>query len=432
MRARPGGLALVVPRERFELRCGARLVVSPRPGAPVTAVRVQVRGGPAFDPPGRGGLAFLTGRLVDQGTARYDEAQLAALIEPAGGNVGGDAHGAGGSISGDSWKLLLEVLAELAVRPRYPDHEFAVQQQRLLARLAVEQDDPRAQAAWRFRGLVYGKHWRGRPTHGTLASIAPLTAADLRAHHAAHWHARRAIIAVCGDVDPAAVRRQLDRLLGGWERGAPYTPPQPRFPSRAVRVDAFARAREQVHVYLGHLGVPRATPDFPALVVMDHILGTGPGFANRITRKLRDEQGLAYSVHADISSSAGRLPGTFLAYIGTAPEHVETAVRGFLKEMRAIRRSQVTPAELDMAKDYLLGSFALGYERAARRVSYLVNAELLEFEDDHLERLPEQYAAVTIDDVRRVARAHLFPDACCLAAGGPLKKSALRALLALP
>ena len=200
-------------------------------------------------------------------------------------------------------------------------------------------------------------------------------------------------------------------------------------PPRKVRLDTFRRQREQVHVYMGHLGVRRKDPDWASLAVMDHVLGTGPGFTNRLGRRLRDELGLAYSVSADIHSSAGVHPGTFTAYIGTSPENLGTALGGFHEEICRIRDEPIEAEELEIARSYLLGSFVLGFERASRRASFLVAAEAQGLPDDELERLPKAFAAVTVEDVQRVARTHLFPDSCCLSVAGPVTRSQVRAVL---
>ncbi len=420
---------LHLPRERFKLRCGARLVVSRRDGAPVTAVRVHVRGGLALDPAGREGRAYLAGMLADQGTSSHSESELAAILEPAGGEIGGDAAGLSGTIAGVDWKLLLEILCELLTSSNDPEEQVERQKGRLLSRLEAERVDPRAQGARRFRRLVYGDHWLGGAPYGTIESVTAIRAKDLRAHRQANWVASRATISICGDVDPKAVRRLLNKLLVDWKPGTAYEPQVPELPPRAVRVDTFTRKREQVHVYLGHLGIRRKDPDYATLAVMDHVLGTGPGFTNRISRRLRDELGLAYSVHADIHSSAGHHPGSFTAYIGTSPEHLATAVRGFMTEIHRIQDEPVGVEELEVAKSYLLGSFVLGFERASRRAGYMVASEVFKLPDDNLERLPREFAAVTPADVQRVAREHLHPDACCLSAAGPVSKRELTALL---
>ena len=415
----PARLAVELSLERHELSCGATLLVSPRRDAPVTAVQLHVRGGHALDPKGREGIAMLTGALADQGTERHSEQEIAALLESAGGSLSGDSSGLSGSIASSSWPLLVELLCEVATRPTYPVVQVRRQRQRLLDRLLLERDDPRVQGERLFRRLVYGNHWLGRPAQGSVESVRRVERRDLLAFHRANWVPQRALIAVCGDVDPERVRAMLERQLAGWKSGPPLDPPREGFPPIEPRTGTFEAKRAQVHVYLGHLGIRRNDPDYPALVVMDHVLGTGPGFTNRISMRLRDELGLAYTVHASIHSSAGVLPGVFSAYIGTSPEKVKTAIDGLRREIRRIQKDPVGADELRTAKDYLVGSFALSFQRASRRAGYMLSAERYGLPPDNLERLPRLFAAVTPADVRRVARAHLFPARACIATAGP-------------
>jgi zinc protease len=418
-----------LPVHRSQLSCGATLLVSPRPGAPVAAVQVHVRGGHSLDPEGREGTAYLAGRFVDQGTETHTEEEIAAALEPAGGALAGSSTGLVGHVAGADWKTLLELLVPCLTSPTYPREKIARQKKRVMDRLLVERDDPRTQGAWLFRRLVYGDHWVGRPDHGTLESVARIQRRHLVRHHERNWCGKRSVIAFCGDVDPEKVRRFLNRRLSGWNPGEDLPPVDRSFPERSPRADAFPAKRQQLHVFMGHLGVERRDPDYPALVVMDHVLGTGPGFTSRITRRLRDELGLAYTVHAAIHTSAGVLPGTFTAYIGTSPENLTTAVKGFQREIRRIQRELVSPEELDLAKSYLSGSFALGYERASRRVQAIVSAHRNALPDDHLQELVRSFGEVTAQDVRRVARAHLFPASSCLVVAGPVTRRGLAGLV---
>jgi len=418
-----------IPVERFALRCGAQLLVSPRPGASVCAVQVHLRGGNSLDPTGREGLALLTGRLVDQGTTESSEEELAARLENAGGSLGGGATGLSGQMANERWELLLETLCECLTTPTYPEEKIERQKQRLIDRLKVDLEDPRVQGAQLFRKLVYGSHWLGRPEHGEPATVGRIGRADLKRFHASNWCGKRALIAFCGEAPPAKVRRLLDARLADWRPGEELGPPDLDFPPRTPRVAAFPAERQQVHVFLGHLGITRTDPDYAALTVMDHVLGTGPGFTNRISRRLRDELGLAYTVSASISSSAGVLPGIFTAYIGTSPAHLATAVSGFLREIRRIQRELVPRDELALAKNYLTGSFVLGFERAARRVQTIVSAERNKLPDDHLSQLVRAFAAVTPEDVRRVAQKHLSAEEPCLVVAGPVKEKDVEKLL---
>ena len=419
-----------VPSQRFRLACGADLIVSRRKGAPVTAVQMHLRGGHSLDPVGLEGTAYLTGGLVDQGTLTHTEEQLADLLEPAGGHLSGDASGVSGTIAGDHTKLLLELFCQAITSPRYPKAKVERQKARLVERLTVMAEDPRSQSGKLFRRLVYGDHWLGRPAQGDALSVARIERKHLVRHHKQNWVASRALIAVSGDVQPKAVKQLLDRGLKDWKPGKPLGPIDEHFPEPGPRSGAFTADRNQVHVFLGHLGVKRSDPDYDALVLMDHVLGTGPGFTNRISRRLRDELGLAYTVHAAIHNSAGVLPGTFTAYIGTSPEHLTTATEGFLEEIRRIQAEPVTAEELDLAKSYLIGSLAMGFERASQRVSFLISADRYGLPKDHLETLPARFAAVTAEDVQRVARKHLWQDRCCLAVGGPVSEREVKRVLA--
>lgn len=430
LRRKHGDVPVIdLPVVRFELSCGAKLIVSPRAGAPVTAVEVHMRGGPSMDTEGFEGTSFLTGGLLDQGTRRRDEQGIAELMEPAGGSISGDASGLHATIVSKEWKLLLSMIAELIVEPTFPKQQVERQKERLLHRLAVEREDPRVQGALGLRRLVYGDHWLGRPAYGTFESISLIEPRHLRAQHKKNWVGSRCLIAISGDVEPQAVMRFLERALRDWNPGRPLRPAPPELPPRAVRTKLFKAERQQVHVHLGHLGIKRADPDYAALVVMDHVLGMGPGFTNRLSRILRDEQGLAYTVSASISSSAGLMPGVFNAYIGCAPEMVGTAVAGFLTEMRRLQTELVPVPELEVARNYLLGSFPREFERASRRAGYLVTAEVFGLADDNLRELPKAFAAVTPEEVQHVARKHLFPDACCLSVSGPMKAADVKQLL---
>jgi len=419
-----------LPVERFQLACGARLLVSPRKGASVCAVQVHVRGGNSLDPAERLGLAHLTGRLLDQGTKKSSEEELAARLENAGGSLAGGATGLSGQVANERWEMLLDTLCECLTSPTYPADKVERQKQRLIDRLRLDQDDPRVQGAQLFRELVYGTHWLGRPEHGEPETVARIARADLVRFHAREWCAQRMLIAFCGDVEPARVKRLFDARLARFPAGRPLGPVNLDFPPRAPRAGAFAAERQQAHVFLGHLGITRSDPDYAALTVMDHVLGTGPGFTNRVARILRDELGLAYTVHASIGSSAGVLPGTFTAYIGTSPKNLTTSLAGFRREILRIQQELVPADELALAKNYLTGSFALGFERAGRRVQTVISAERNNLPDDHLARLLTAIAAVTAADVRAAAQKHLYPRQSCLAVAGPVTRVAVMKLLA--
>ncbi len=184
-------------------------------------------------------------------------------------------------------------------------------------------------------------------------------------------------------------------------------------------------------MFFGHLGIRRTDPDYYAIQVLDTILG-GAGLTSRIPRKLRDEQGLAYTTFASLAGSAGINPGKFVAYIGTSPENVERAISGFVEEVDRIIVEPVGSEELAAAQAYLTGSFVFGFETNAQIARFLINAEVFGLGFDYVEQYPKYIAAVDAAQITRVAAEHLSTTSYTLVIAGPDDDPGLRRLGAAP
>jgi zinc protease len=361
---------------------------------------------------GRGehGLANLVGDCLDEGSKRHSALELAAELDRIGGTLEGNTSGASVQCPAESARRAVDLMMEVATIPAFRQREVRRVQQEILQEIRTDEDDPRAVASQRLFKAIYGRHPYGRPAHGTRRSVAAFTPADLRRFHR-HFVPTGGYLAAAG---PAAVEKTLDlleraaRAMVG--RRAPRPPlPAPELPAETID-EHIPMAREQVHVYAGHIGIRRTHPDFYALSVMDHILGTGPGFTSRISRRLRDEQGLCYSVDAAISRSAREEPGCYVAYIGTSPEHRQRAIDGFVAEMKRMRKVPPSEEELRDVQDYLTGSFVWQLERNANLARYAIRVKRFDLGFDYLQRYPDLIRSVTREEVLRVAREHLHPD----------------------
>ena len=94
---------------------------------------------------------------------------------------------------------------------------------------------------------------------------------------------------------------------------------------------------------MGHVGIRRDNPDYYKLLVMDYVLGTGPGFTDRLSARLRDREGLAYTVHGEHHWSADLEPGVFTCYIGTDTDNFDRVKKEFLEELNRIRDTKPKP-----------------------------------------------------------------------------------------
>jgi zinc protease len=412
--------ALALGLERRVLGNGMTLLACRTTVAPTLAVAASFEITQEHEPPELAGIGSLIGETLDEGTERWTGQELAELVEGVGGSLRTSGGGAAVQVAAEDAKLAVDILEQVVRRPTFPATGVRRAKDLTIADIKADLDDPRTVASQHFRAMVYGSHPYGRPAKGSIESVRRITPAALRRFHGRWFRPSNCIAVAVGDVEPQAILDLLEHKLHGW-RGATEEPPgqpMPAPPARAVaRHVVYERA--QVQVYLGHLGITRADPDFYALLVMDHILGSGPGFTSRITKKLRDEQGLCYAVGAGITSSAGKKPGLFSAYIGTSPGQEQTAIDGFLREMHAIRAEPPTAGELADVKAYLTGSFVWALERNANLAGFLLRAERFALGDDYAERFPRLIEAVDAETVREAAARHLDPEHYYLVTLGP-------------
>lgn len=401
------------------LESGLTLLAVRNPGVATFAcvASLDIRAGD--EPEDRCGLANLVGECLDEGTAEHDALALAAAVESIGGALEGNQRGGSVQCPAEKQRDGIGLLREILLQPSFAGREVRRVQGEIQTEITADDEDPRVVARRRYHKEVYGRHPLGRPSTGTVKSVGKLRPKDLR-----HWHGKFFVpaggfVAAAGPDEPQRMLEHLAKVFAGFRGKTPAHAEAPAVPMPPEPRDLhLPMAREQVHVFLGHPGIRRVHPDFYVLSVMDHILGTGPGFTSRCARKLRDEMGLCYSVTAGITPSAGEEPGTFTAYIGTSPEHRQAAIDGFLDEIRRIRTTLPSAQELQDVKDYLTGSFVFALERNSNLAAYAIRARRFELGFDYLHRYPHLIAAVTAEQVRDAAEQHLHPESMIAVSAG--------------
>lgn len=397
--------------EELQLDSGLTLLAVQNPGVSTFACAISLDVRPGDEPDDRCGLANLVGDTLDEGTKLHDALGFATAVESIGGAFEGNSRGGLIQCPIEAQKAGVDLLREAVLHPTFPGQEVRRVQGEVLTEILADEDDPRSVAGRRFRAEVYGEHPLGRPPQGTRVSVADLKPKHLRAFHDEYFRPANGYVAASGPDTPARMLAMLKKAFAGFRGKAPkHVDPAPAVLPPKSRDVHVPMAREQVHVYLGHVGVRRTHPDFYALSVMDHVLGTGPGFTSRTSKKLRDEQGLCYSVSAGITPSAGEEPGMFTAYIGTSPEHRQKAIDGFFAEIERIRKEPVLREEIEDVVAYLTGSFAFGLERNSNLAGYAIRAKRYGLGFDFLHHYPEIVRGITAEHVLAAAEAHLHPE----------------------
>ncbi|HJZ68718.1 MAG TPA: pitrilysin family protein, partial [Blastocatellia bacterium] len=331
-------------------------------------------------------------------------------------------------LSGASLALLskdldlgLDVTSDVLMNATFPEYKVREAVDRRVAQIKARLDVPRTQASDVFNELVFAGTPQHRPPIGYESTVATLTRSDVDDFYRRFYSPDNTILALVGDIDKDVVQDKLEATFGRWERAAQVTTAAvPRPQRQTFPIERFVAApKEQANIIVGHVGVERNNRDYYALVVMDTILGSSPGFTSRIPRILRDELGLAYTTFSNITSSAGLDPGRFIAYIGTAPENVSRAIAGLKTEIVRIVEEGVTLEELEVAKSYLTGSFVFRFQKNTQVAEFLIECEIYNLGFDFAERYPELIRAVTVEEVTRVSREYIDPRNLTTVVVGP-------------
>jgi zinc protease len=412
--------------ERVELPNGLVLLLSENHSVPSVSINAIVRAGSRYEADDKAGLASLVGELLDAGTATRSSKQIAETVEATGGQLAsfGDYQASGVVVIllSEDAPLGLEVASDMLINPAFPEDKVQQYVDRRVAQIKARLDVPRTLASDLFNEIVFEGTPLHRPPVGYEQSVKTITASDVRDFYRRYYAPDNTMLAVVGDIDKSEIKTKVLATFGKWERTsrfeAPQVPKAHRQTSPAEKVVNVPK--EQVNIVIGHVGIERRNPDYYALLVMDTILGSSPGFTSRIPRILRDEQGLAYSTFSNITPSAGLDPGRFIAYIGTGPENLDRAINGLRGEITRIVEAGVTEEELDIAKSYLTGSFVFRFQKNSQVAEFLIEAEVYGLGFDYLDRFPELIRAVTVEDVNRVARSYIDPQNLTTVIVGPV------------
>ncbi len=401
--------------QREVLPNGVVLLVSERRALPIVAVNAYVRAGGVLDPPGAGGLAHLTASLLTRGTARRSGAEIDRAIESVGGSLGSGGGRDGASVSlgvlARDLPLGLDLLAEALTEPTFPEDEVKRKIGDVQAALQSAESDPETVAGRALAPLLYPGHPYARPASGTVASVGGLDRDQVARFHRVHYRPDVTIVSVVGDVSAAEVRAGLAARLGGWRPPATVRPITPvAAPTAPPEVRLLTRELTQTTVYLGRPAIRQADPDYPALVVAAYVLGGGS--TSRLYTHVREERGLAYSVGASVG--AARHGAAVIVSLQTRNQSADEAVRLVRETMRRMGEAEVSAAELDLAKAYLVGSYALRTDTTSKVAGLIASLEELGLSLDYPERYRQRIAAVTAADVRRAAARYLDPDSYSL------------------
>ena len=401
------------PVDRTELSPGFTLDVVRLPRLPVVTAVLVLPAGEDTLPEARAGIAVLAGDALEGGTASRSGVELAEALESLGADLdvgtGWDATTVSLSCLADHLPEALGLLAEMILEPAFPEDEVARMLEQQRARVRQRAMDPASMAGDAFAREVFapGEPY-ARPLLGTPESLAGVDAATLRGYAEGFYRPGGGGLVVAGDVDPGEVEALARRLLAGWDGKTPdRSPPEGAPRSRSRRVVVVDRpGAVQSELRIGHVGVPRDTPDHETLQVATAILGGT--FSSRLNLNLRERHGFTYGVRARNAYRRG--PGAFS--ISTAVDTAVTAraVDEAVREVEAYVAQGPTEEEVASVRDYLAGIFPLRLETTGQVAGRVAELLVYGLPADTWAGHRDRIRAVTPEAAHEAARRLIRPD----------------------
>lgn len=406
------------------LENGMRLVVSERHDLPKVVISLLLKSGSSSDPLSKSGVAWMTTRMMTEGTKFRSTLQIQAELDQLGASLGSITESEKGHLTLEMLKGNLkpsfQLLADLVLNSNFPADELERQRQQRLDNILQEKSSPSATARRVFRSVLFGdRHPFGLQIAGNESSVGAITRKELIDFHRIYWKPSNAVLLFAGDIRMSEAIQLVNDDLSSWED---LEVPQVFLPevSPPQGIHIFLVDRQdapQSQIRIGSTGPARKTVDYYAIELMNAVLGGS--FTSRLNLNLREDKGYTYG--ASTGFAYGRETGFWTG--GTAVQTLVTtqALIELRKEVSAIRRATpITNAELTLAKQNLVRGFAQRFETLGRLVDQMSEVFAYDLSVKTIASYPEAIDSVGLAEVQAAAEKYLKDDELVIVVVGDL------------
>lgn len=394
---------------------GIRVLVVRNTELPTVAIRLLIDRKPILEGDAAG-IVNIVGEVMKCGTATRTKDEIDESIDLLGGSLGAGGTALYASGLSRHAEKLLEILADITMHPSFPKDELEKVVMQTQSGLKARKMEPNSIVEVVRKKVLYGD---GHP-YGeveTDETIGKITREKCLAIYDTYFKPDRAIIAVVGDVEKNAVVGLVEKYFGAWKKGALPTASFPDVQPLATRQVALVDRPSAVQsvIRVAHtVNLQRTSPDVMPVSVMNRILGGGS--ADRLFMNLREKHSFTYGAYS--SMGPDELIGAFTASTSVRNSVTDSAITEILSEMKRIRDEDISAQELEQAKNALGGGFVASLEVPRSIASYAIDIERYGLPKDYYKTYLKRLSAVTVPDVRRVARQYLDPDRVLVAVVG--------------
>jgi predicted Zn-dependent peptidase len=406
--------------DRQTLPNGLRVLTATMPQAQSVSCFVMLAAGSRYETRESSGIAHFAEHMFFKGTERRPTARdIAGEVDAIGGEfnafTGKEYTGYYVRCAAEHRDVALDVIVDMLRHSKFDAAEIDREKGVIIEEMNMYFDTPRDFVDGVYEGLVYGDHPLGWDIIGRKETVQGATRDSFLDYLEQWYKPSRMVVGVGGRTGDDLVEH-IAELVGDLE-DAPTGAPLPALAAAetGARVKVHTKASDQAHICLGVRSRPIADPDRYVLMVLSTVLGGG--MSSRLFTEVRERRGLAYYVFA--ANHAYTDAGSLYAQAGVDIERIDEAVETIAAELRTIAADAVPPDELDKAKSFAKGRFALQIESPHGLIMFGLRREVLEGRAPEPDEVIAGIDAVTAEDVQRVARDLIDGDALRLAVIGP-------------
>ena len=378
---------------------------------PLIAIRFAFRGGASQDDAGKEGLAYFVTAMMDEGAgdlnaiAFQERAQELAMRMDF--DAGRDVMLGNVQTLTANKDEVFDLVRLAMTKPRFDEDAVDRVRAQILAGLKFDENDPETVASLAWDRLAFQNHPYGRPIKGTMQSITGITREDLKTYVNRVFARDKLVISVVGDIDAETLGKALDQLFGDLPLHSELASVADANPPLGPTREIIEMDIPQSVAQFGHRGIPRKDDDFIPAYVLNYIIGGG-GFSSRLMEEVREKRGLAYSVYSNLYSyQHGPI---FVGSVATKNEAVGQSLDVIESELKRLADQGPTAEELKNAKSYLTGAYALRFESSSSIANQLLWIQIEELGIDYVNQRNKLVEAVTLDDIKRVAKRLIEAD----------------------
>ncbi|HHZ17009.1 MAG TPA: insulinase family protein [Clostridia bacterium] len=412
-----------------QLENGVRILTEKVPGVRSVSLGVWVGAGSRHENEDNAGISHYIEHMLFKGTEKRSATDIAEALDSVGGQLNAfttkeytcyytktlDEH----------FDLALDVLADMFFNSQFAEKALEKERSVIEEEIKMYEDTPDEFIHDLFVNTAWPEHPLGKPILGTMESLSKIKRQDIFAYLKEKYVANRIVIAVAGNIKHEEIQEKLAAIFARME---PQTGKEELVPPEQTAENATNLTREigQVQICLGTGGLSQHDERLYVATILNNVLGGG--LSSRLVQSIREERGLAYSVFSYHTAFCDT--GLFTFYAGTSPARYAEVIQLILREIDDVLTRGITEKELQRAKEQLKGSLFLGLENVSSRMTRLGRNELCLNRIVPLSEVVERINAVSLDDVKTLARDLFGAKHFTLSTIGPLKEPVnLQALL---